>query len=297
MNDSGHNNSNARSNGSMLLDVDAIVRRAPVIDMHTHLFAPQFGAAYLSGIDELLTYHYLIAELFRSCPIYPEQFWAMTKPERAELIWKTLFIENTPVSEATRGVVTVLSALGMDATKASLNDIRAFFRDQDQAEHLDKVFELAHVESVVMTNDPFDSEEMDEWDRLEEFDPRFHPSLRMDRLLNNWTRAYDFLSAIGRNVNTNVDDATIRDVRTYLDGRIEDIRPLYLAVSVPDDFRYPADDLRTRFIKDSSQFVTMFSSDEAEVRQRLHASLRINHEVIALHPLWLPRQKTTSHHG
>ena len=77
MNDSGHNNSNARSNGSMLLDVDAIVRRAPVIDMHTHLFAPQFGAAYLSGIDELLTYHYLIAELFRSCPIDPEQFWAV----------------------------------------------------------------------------------------------------------------------------------------------------------------------------------------------------------------------------
>src|ERR1044072_3856188 len=146
MNDNGHDNSNARSNGSMLLDVDAIVRRTPVIDMHTHLFAPQFGSAYLSGIDELLTYHYLIAELFRSCPIYPERFWAMTKPERAELIWKNLFIENTPVSEATRGVVTVLSALGIDATKASLNDIRAFFRDQDQAEHLDRVFELAHVE-------------------------------------------------------------------------------------------------------------------------------------------------------
>jgi len=250
MNDSGYDNSNARSNGSMLLDVDAIVRRTPVIDMHTHLFAPQFGTAYLSGIDELLTYHYLIAELFRSSPIYPEQFWAMTKAERADVIWRTLFLENTPVSEATRGVVTVLSALGIDATKASLNDIRAFFRDQDQAEHLDRVFELAHVKQVVMTNDPFDGEEMDEWNRQAEFDPRFHPSLRMDRLLNSWTRTCDFLSSIGRNVNTNVDEVTIREIRNYLDDRIDHIRPLYLAVSVPDDFRYPVDDLRTRFIKE-----------------------------------------------
>lgn len=88
--------------------VDDAVRLCPVIDIHTHLFPPNFGALSLWGIDELLTYHYLVAELFRSSPIAPREFWALSKQQRADLIWKVLFVENTPLSEATRGVVTVM---------------------------------------------------------------------------------------------------------------------------------------------------------------------------------------------
>ena len=36
------------------------------IDMHTHLFSPALGKLGLWGIDELVTYHYLEAEFFRS---------------------------------------------------------------------------------------------------------------------------------------------------------------------------------------------------------------------------------------
>ena len=43
-----------------------VVTTTPVIDVHTHLLPPQFGEMSLFGIDELLTYHYLIAETFRS---------------------------------------------------------------------------------------------------------------------------------------------------------------------------------------------------------------------------------------
>src|SRR3954469_25443951 len=81
-------------------EVETIINRTPVIDIHTHLFAPAFGELSLFGIDELLTYHYLIAELFRSSEIAPEYFWQMNKAEQADLIWKTLFVENTPLSEA-----------------------------------------------------------------------------------------------------------------------------------------------------------------------------------------------------
>ena len=77
-----------------------------VIDMHTHLFAPGFGKLGLWGIDHLLTYHYLEAELFRFSPIKPEQYWALNMEQRADLIWKTLFVENTPISEAARGVIS-----------------------------------------------------------------------------------------------------------------------------------------------------------------------------------------------
>ena len=35
--------------------------RTPVIDVHTHVFPPEFDGLFLHGIDDLLTYHYLIA--------------------------------------------------------------------------------------------------------------------------------------------------------------------------------------------------------------------------------------------
>src|SRR5262245_3152255 len=108
--------------------VDEVLAATSFIDIHTHLFAPSFNKLALWGIDELLTYHYLEAELFRSSPIRPEEYWNLTKPQRADLVWKTLFVENTPISESTRGVVAVLDAFGLDATASSLATFREFFR-------------------------------------------------------------------------------------------------------------------------------------------------------------------------
>ena len=53
--------------------VEQVLARTPSIDMHTHLFSPAFGKLGLWGIDELLTYHYLEAEVFRSSDITPER--------------------------------------------------------------------------------------------------------------------------------------------------------------------------------------------------------------------------------
>ena len=84
--------------------VDDELRETPVLDVHTHLFPPALGRLGLWGIDELLTYHYLEAELSSwSSAITPEQYWKLSKPRRADAIWKTLFVENSAsVSEATR---------------------------------------------------------------------------------------------------------------------------------------------------------------------------------------------------
>jgi hypothetical protein len=78
--------------------VARIVAAAPVIDVHTHLYPPAFGTPaggfggqsdpsglMLWGIDELLTYHYLVAEVFRVVPATTlpyERFWAMPKSGR-----------------------------------------------------------------------------------------------------------------------------------------------------------------------------------------------------------------------
>src|SRR6202035_4592098 len=70
------------------------------IDIHTHLYPPAFGRMGLWGIDELLTYHYLEAEFFRHSDMTPESYWSLPKREQADVIWRTLFVKNTPISEA-----------------------------------------------------------------------------------------------------------------------------------------------------------------------------------------------------
>src|SRR5437660_10726322 len=92
-------------------EVADVLASTPFIDIHTHLFSPAFGTLGLWGIDELLTYHYLEAEFFRSSDMSPERYGQLSKPEQADAIWRALFVENTPVSEATRGIIAVLKAL------------------------------------------------------------------------------------------------------------------------------------------------------------------------------------------
>src|SRR5271170_1548351 len=78
--------------------VEDVLEATQFIDIHTHLYPPAFGKIGLWGIDELLTYHYLEAELFRSSHLKPEQYWNLTKPQQADAIWQALFVENTPLS-------------------------------------------------------------------------------------------------------------------------------------------------------------------------------------------------------
>jgi len=86
------------------LVVEEVLAATPIIDIHTHLFSPSFGKLGLWGIDELLTYHYLEAEFFRSSHTTPEQYFALSKTQQADAIWRALFVDNTPISESTRGV-------------------------------------------------------------------------------------------------------------------------------------------------------------------------------------------------
>lgn len=230
--------------------VSEVVGVAPVFDMHTHLFAPEFGRLGLSGIDELLTYHYLVAEMFRSAEASYDDFWRISKTEQADLVWRTLFVENTPVSEAARGVVTVLDAFGLDTAAADLTEAREFFRAQDAAAHLGRVLELAGVGDVVMTNDPFDEQEARVWEGGGAADVRFHAALRLDGLLNDWERTAGTLNARGYDVDKGVAGKTAAEVRRFLDVWIERMRPLYMAVSLPDDFDYPAEDARDHIIRE-----------------------------------------------
>jgi hypothetical protein len=209
----------------------------PILDIHTHLFSHSFGGLALSGIDEILTYHYLEAEVFRFCSVTPANYRILNKQERANLIWQTLFVENTPISEATRGVVSILQALGLDPSTPTLQPLRDFFRDQNPDNHLTRVLQLAGVDSVVMTNDPLDPLETARWDSGVEPDPRFHAALRLDRLVNEFPERH-----------TAVDASALANQRRFLDAWCTRMNPLYMAISLPDTFQFPADDARTRLL-------------------------------------------------
>jgi hypothetical protein len=233
-------------------DILAIVEKelaaTPFIDIHTHLFMPSLGKLGLWGIDELITYHYLEAELFRFSRVKPQQYFAMTKREQADLTWRTLFVENTPISEATRGVVAVLQAFGLPTNSADLREAREFFEQQDLRSHIRRVFELAGISEVVMTNDPLDPEEAPLWESGAERDSQFHPVLRLDRVLEKWPEHWRVLAAQGYAVDANGGGKSSAEVRRFLTTWCDRMRPVYMAVSLSDTFQFPEESLRSRLL-------------------------------------------------
>ncbi len=236
---------------SIRASVDSELNAIPFVDLHTHLFMPSLGPIGLWGIDELVTYHYLEAELFRSSPVTPTQYFAMGKREKADLIWKTLFVENAPVSEATRGVIAVLSAFGLPTSSDNLVEAREFFASRTLAAHIKDVFRLAGISEAVMTNDPLDPEEAPAWEKDPARDPQFHAVLRLDRILNKWAQHWEVLKSQGYDVALDGSGKTSAEVRRFLSKWCDLMQPVYMAVSLPDTFMYPEESLRAQFLREA----------------------------------------------
>lgn len=225
-----------------------VVNQTPITDLHTHLYAPPFGPLLLYGIDELLTYHYLIAEVLRATRMPYEHFWSMSKEEQADFIWREMFLNRSPISEACRGVLTVLDRLGLDVSKRDLGAYRSYFADVDIASHIDNVFSCAKVRDVVMTNDPFDALERPVWEGGYCGDLRFHAALRIDPLLNDYAAASRRLTGLGYAAGTAPDAKSVAEVRRFLSDQLKRMKALYMAVSLPPDFAFPEDSVRATLI-------------------------------------------------
>jgi hypothetical protein len=231
-----------------------------VVDMHTHLYPPSFGTPLggsigkndpnglmLWGIDELVTYHYLVAEVYRVVPpskLPYEQFWKMSKAERADHIWKNLFVERTPISEACRGVIRSMTKLGLDPSDKSLASARKWCAEQDPSKQIDRVMEIANVESIAMTNPVFDDGERPRWERDAKSlaDPRFTAVLRIDPILRDWPgTAAPRLSAWNYPASETLDAKSIESGKKFLRDWIDRMKAIYLAISLPPEWRYPAE--------------------------------------------------------
>ena len=219
--------------------LDRAMDRAKITDIHTHLYAPCFGSLLSWGIDELLTYHYLIAEFFRQSDLPYEAFWALSKKEQAEAIWKALFLDASPVSEACRGVVTVLHALGLDVGKRDLASYRSFFATLSRDAYIDVVFRKAGLRDCVMTNDPFDDAERPVWMNGYREDERFKPALRIDPVLLGWKKSWKRMREWGYKVEPKLTPRTLGEIARFFREWAKRTGGLYVGVSLPPSFAMP----------------------------------------------------------
>jgi hypothetical protein len=224
------------------------VQSVEVDDVHTHLFPAQFGKLMLSGIDELLVYHYLIAEGFRYWEMPYDTFWRLTKEQQADLVWETLFVQRAPISEAARGVVTVLHRLGLDPAPGNLNKIRRWFAQQKPEAMVERVLKLARVKTVYMANSPFDLEEVAVWRSGWHCDERFPAALRIDPLVLDWPNTAALLQAQGYRVSKTLTPGTISGIRKFLADWTKLMSPRYLMISLPPTFHYTKSSMAKQII-------------------------------------------------
>jgi hypothetical protein len=229
--------------------VEKLVTTTPVHDIHTHLYDPAFGDLLLWGIDDLLVYHYLVAEAFRYLELPYEQFWNLSKARQADLIWDALFLQHSPISEACRGVLTTLNALGLEVRKRDLPSLRKWFADWKPSAYIDRCLELAGVQSLCMTNSPFDATEAPVWTAGFSRDPRFQAALRIDPLLLAWGDTAPQLSHWGYSVGVSLTDKTVSEVRRFLADWTRRIQARYLMVSLGPEFDFPADSSCARLLE------------------------------------------------
>ena len=196
-----------------------------IFDIHTHLFPPEHKNFFLMGIDELLNYHYLIAELFVTSDINVKKFNSLTKKEKAEIVWNELFVKRTPISEACKGILTILKNFSITFENKNYSEVKAQLNKIEYKD--DNIFKKSNITSVVMTNNPFDLDEWSlfnnpNWDRK-----KYRASLRLDNLINEFDKT---LNIAQKSISSKSN--TPSDIIEYLEVCRNESNPIYVALSL-----------------------------------------------------------------
>ena len=204
------------------------INNSKIFDIHTHLFPSSFKSYALFGLVNLLNYHYLIAELLTNVNISADKFYSLDEKNKAKLIWEELFQNRTPISEACKGVLTVLKTLEINYNNKKFEELNREYENKSLTD--DKILKLSNVSSLVMTNNPFDTDEWNlfnnnDWDRN-----IFQSSLRLDDLIVNNTQAIE----VAKN-QTSLKKKENHVIINYLDNCFSISNPVYAAISANSD--------------------------------------------------------------
>ena len=205
-----------------------IINNTEIFDIHTHLFPSSFKTHYLSGIGEVLNYHYLIAELLTSTNITPNAFYDLNNKDRAKKIWEELFIKQTPVSEACKGVLTILSSFEIDYSSKSFDQINTEYLELNLSDQ--DILHRSKISSLVMTNNPFDLEEWKLFEKKDWNSDVYLASLRLDDILLDPNKC---IQTAKNKIQDNLNERDL--IIKYLDTAYEQSNPVYAAISLNKD--------------------------------------------------------------
>lgn len=160
-----------------------------MIDLHTHLY-PESDSRYLTGFDELLNYHYVLGEFYKTSGKLKKDiqiFNLKSKQEKSEEIWDTLFKNIRPSkynSEHVNGILTCINEFAFDGDNIDLtytynhmtyHQIHSSYKSPS----LKNILNRSGLSSVVATYSPDD--------KIED-NKLIIPSIRLDNTYLSYTK-------------------------------------------------------------------------------------------------------------
>jgi hypothetical protein len=227
--------------GDWHYQIRRILIQTPITDVQTQLLDPCFGSLARSGLDDLLTTPSLLSE---ACRFKGQALRALPQAAQAEQVWQTLLVENSPLSDATRSLLTILQGLGLNVNERRLDALReAFPRNA-----VDHVLGVSGVSRLVMSNNPFDDKERAIWQAQPQRDPRFCSALKLDAMVFEWSTLWPRLKTWGYKAGP--DFTQFDEIMRFLDTWVDRTQPLYCSLSLKADFQLQSEagDLLRKYV-------------------------------------------------
>lgn len=219
--------------------VEKFVDEAQIFDVHTHLYPSKFKKFHKIGFIQLLNYHYLIAEFLSTKAISPKSFFKLNEYNKAKIIWNNLFLKNYPFSTAAKGVLQVLQYYGIQNMRMSFQKINEIIKKNNLNES--DIFEISGVKKVVMTNNPFDYNELNLLRANN--DSRYIPSIRIDDLFDDPIK-----NEIKSSYNLNK-ESHINKILNLFISLINNYKPAYFALSTENFVEFNKNIFFKKFLK------------------------------------------------
>lgn len=231
---------------------------APAVDVRVFADPLGFSRQGVAGIDALLTTPEILAEFFRrrafrnetpQAPFTSHEDYvrSLTPDELADIVWRQLFVDNPPLSEPVRAVLTTLGMFGLDVASGDLRLLREQFAAIPDEERLDKIFTLANVRLVLHQVESMDVDRYCTRVRHK----AFRPVLALNDLLGDWKDSARRLRQLGFGLKTRVDDFAPLELRRHLAGEIDRLAPVALSLDWPEGRHHPDDDGVGRLVRES----------------------------------------------
>ncbi len=221
------------------------VHTTPAVDIRVFAKPGSLALPGVSGIDALLTTPQILAEFFRrrgfgrgnspdeqaADAAHRAYAQSLTRRELADIVWRLLFVDNAPLSEPCRIVLTSMGLLGLDVASGDLHRLRDRYDAVPEDERWRNILAAANLNAVLF---PVESMRIDECPAAAARLNLFRPVLYLTDLLADWKESARRLRVQGFGLKARVDEYTPLELRRHLAAEIAKIQPALLALEWPE---------------------------------------------------------------